>query len=78
METNKKEFKNDPVDQANLDLHFVEAFIDMLSELARDNGTLETLNTSTIAAMCFESRFKIESLKGFIESIPVKTVKAAA
>ena len=63
MKTNKEEFKNDPVDQAHLDLHFLEAFIDLLGELANDKKTLDTLKPSAIASMCFECGFKIESLK---------------
>jgi hypothetical protein len=71
-------FMEDPRDQANLDLHFVEAFIDLLNELTTDTGTLDTLKTSTVGAMCYESRQKIESLKKFIESVQVSTEDAKA
>jgi len=83
MKTNKPQkqtlakYEEDPVDQAHLDLHFVEAFIDLLYGLSRDKGTLDEVKTSTISAMCFESKFKIESLQAFISSVPLKSQKAA-
>jgi hypothetical protein len=71
-------FKNHPVDEANLDLHFIEAFVDLLDEITKNVGTLE-MKKSTIAAMCYETHNKIDALKQFINAVPMdmKDVKAA-
>ncbi len=76
MKVKKKTHKEDPVDQANLDLHFVEAFISMLFEIDGDRH-LDSLKPGTVSAMCLESKIRIERLKKFIEAIPIDTVKAA-
>ncbi len=74
MKKARKEEKDDPIDQANLDLLFVEAFIDILSNVEDPTA----LNTDTISAMCLESKIKIERLQRFIDAIPLQTVKTAA
>lgn len=66
--------QDDPVDIANLDIHFVRAFIDMLYDRCADVGTLE-IRTGTISAMCHEALIKIERLERFIAAVPIKTIK---
>jgi hypothetical protein len=71
---NKKEGnKNSSIDQAGLDLGFIEAFIDLLWGLCDSKGTLDSVKTGTISALCFESRFKIDNLHKFIASVPFDT-----
>lgn len=78
MKSSKKsDFHNDPIDQATLDLHFVEAFIDLLGGISRGTGELDEVKASTIASMCFECGFKIKRVKKFLENVPIGTVKAA-
>ena len=74
MKKKEEAYKENPIDQANLDIHFIEAFIDMLWALSANKGDLETLKTSTVSAMCFESRFKIDNIKKFIDGIPFGSV----
>jgi hypothetical protein len=69
-------YQDDPVDQAGLDIGFVEAFIDMLSQIDGDRQ-LDSLKPGTVSAMCSESKKRLERLKRFVETIPTKTVKAA-
>lgn len=68
----------DLVDQAHLDLGFVKAFVDMLQNVAGARQ-VDSLNDATISAMCYESLFKIENLKKFIDEKPMdlRDVKAA-
>jgi len=66
--------QDDPVDIANLDIHFVRAFIDMLYGRCDNIGTLE-IRTGTISALCHEALIKIDRLERFIAAVPLKTVK---
>lgn len=58
--------KNSPTDQANLDLHFVEAFINLLWGY----GDLDVLKRSTVSAMCYECLLKLDNIKRFVDRLP--------
>jgi hypothetical protein len=66
--------KEDPVDQASMDLHFVESFVDLLWSLCEHTGHLETLKTSTVSAQCYEALRKIKNVQKFIQSVPINIV----
>ncbi len=68
---NKEPFKTSAVDQAGLDLCFVESFIDLLWQLCTNRGDLDTLKTETVSAQCYECTAKIANIKKFIQSVPV-------
>lgn len=57
----------DDIDQANLDISFVNAFVEMLYCIDGDSQ-LDGLRSGTISSMCHESLIKIDRLKAFIDS----------
>ncbi len=61
--------KNDPIDQASLDLDFVEGFINLLWDLTA-NKDIE-IRSDAVSVMCYESKFKIENLKKFINDLNI-------
>ncbi len=67
----------DPVDQANEDLRFVESFIALLFEISGNGSGVDAISNSTISIQCYESLKKIKNLHRFIAAIPINTVKAA-
>lgn len=73
MKAKEETHKEDPVDQAAIDLHFIGAFIDLLWQVDR----IDELQKNTVSAMCSESKKRINNLQRFIAAIPIKTVKAA-
>ena len=66
MQTKDKVTALDLVDQANLDLGFVRAVIDVLYEISGSDH-LDEIKSASISALCSESFVKIESLKKFID-----------
>ena len=70
---NKKEevvYKDNPVDQANLDIHFVEAFVDLLFHTSCEEN-FDALKGSTISALCYDCTFKLDRLKKFLAGLPI-------
>lgn len=63
----------DDIDQANLDIAFVHAFVDMLYSIDGDKQ-LDGLKSGTVSSMCHESLVKIERLKAFIDSTHANTL----
>ena len=66
MQTKDKVIELDLVDQANLDLGFVRAVIDVLYEISGSDH-LDEIKSASISALCSESLAKIENLKKFID-----------
>ena len=73
---NRKEeiFKIDLTDQANLDLAFVEAFVDLLFTISGDGQNLDAVKSKSVCALAYEATFKLDSLKKFIAKIPVGSI----
>ncbi len=69
--TEKRMVSADAVDQANLDLDLVRAFIDMLCEMS-DNVKTVKIKSSTLAPLCNASLERLEKLCQFLDSIPVE------
>ena len=63
----------DNIDQANLDIAFVRAFVDMIYSID-SSRTLDELKSGTISAMCGELHGKLARLNQFIESVPVNAL----
>jgi hypothetical protein len=63
------EFQNDPVEQINLDLHFLQAMVDCLQRMGMTEGEIP-IKGSTVAAMCFEMRSKLDNIDRFIDALP--------
>lgn len=57
------------LDQANSDISFIRAFVDMMFTIDGGNQ-IDGLQDGTISSMCFELRNKIDSLKKFVDSVP--------
>jgi hypothetical protein len=73
---NKKEdeHRDRPVDQANLDIAFVKAFVDLLFQVSGDHQT-DDLEKSTVCSLAYECTFKINRLKKFIDGVPLDTMR---
>ncbi len=57
------------IDQANVDIDFVESFIDLLS-IVSEAEQLDGVRSSAITCMCSQSKIRIVAIKGFIRSLP--------
>jgi hypothetical protein len=56
------------LDQANMDIDFVESFIDLLS-LVSETEQLDGVRSSSILCMCSQSKIRIDAIKTLIRSI---------
>lgn len=78
MSTSKKRVKSlrrrqpvtlDMIDQANVDIDFVESFIDLLS-IVSEAEQLDSVRSRAITCMCSQSKIRIDAIKEFIRSLP--------
>jgi hypothetical protein len=77
MSTSKKQVKSlqrsepdtlDMIDQANVDIDFVESVLDLLCAVG-EGKRLETVRNRSIISLCSESKIKIDAIKMFVRSI---------
>jgi hypothetical protein len=77
MSTSKKEVKSlqrsqpdmlDMIDQANVDIDFVESVLDLLCAVG-EGKRLETIRHRTIICLCSESKIRMDAIKMFVRSI---------
>lgn len=59
----------DMIDQANMDIDFVESFLDLLCAVG-EGKRLETIRNRSITCLCSESKIRIDAIKMFVRSIP--------
>ena len=78
MSTSKKRVKSlqrrqpdtlDMIDQANMDIDFVESFLDLLCAVG-EGKRLEMVKNRSIICLCSESKVRMDAIKMFVRSIP--------
>jgi len=60
--------ENNPIDQINLDLGFLEAMIDLFDRMSITVGEID-IKSNTVASMCFEANHKLESIRKQLDKI---------
>jgi hypothetical protein len=77
MSTSKKQAKSlqrtqpdmlDMIDQANVDIDFVESVLDLLCAVG-EGKRLETIRHRSITCLCSESKARMDAIKMFVRSI---------
>ena len=58
----------DMIDQANMDIDFVESFLDLLCAVG-EGKRLETVRNRSIICLCSESKIRMDAIKMFVRSI---------
>jgi hypothetical protein len=77
VSTSKKQVKSlrrsqpdtpDMIDQANMDIDFVESFLDLFCAVG-EGKRLETVRNRSIICLCSESKVRMDAIKMFVRSI---------